>query len=187
MKVNNIRSWNYTSAFKSNRDLIDPRIVIARHISWHRGKGTDTAFPVPEPDNYNRAIIGDRPCECKFIEDQVFYFDRQRQAWFSVYYVPDEQLDEFTAWVKEIKPDALWVHTTTPKIRPQRGLLWTRDNVSARFLTDNERLHTLGYYEDLKVKYFNDDVEYIDSLLGESRDLLKNFVPEEQSDEVEDF
>ena len=182
MSVNNIRSWNYSKDFELRRDLIDPRIAIARHINWYRGKSVDTANPVPEPDNYNRSIFADKPYDCKFIKDQVFYFDKARTAWFSVYYVPESQVEEFDAWVEQIKFHAYWLHTHTPKPRPQRSLLWGRGNVSERFLTENERLHTLGYYENLKVKYFSDDIEYIDSLLGESRDLLKNFVPEEQSD-----
>jgi len=182
MSYNNIRSWIYSKTFQSQRNLLDPRIAIARHISWHRGKSLDTPNPVPEPDNYNRSIFADQPQECKFIKDQVFYFDKTRNAWFSVYYVPELQIEEFNSWIQEIKPSAYWLHTHTPKPRPQRSLLWGRGNVSSRFLTDNERLHTLGYYENLKVKYFSDDIEYIEALLGESRDLLKNFVPEEQSD-----
>jgi hypothetical protein len=182
MHYNNTRSWTYTKAFQLKRDLVDPRIAIARHINWYRGKSAETANSVPEPDNYNRSIFADKPCECKFIKDQVFYFDKAKNAWFSVYYVPESQFEEFNLWIQEIKPSAVWHHTTTPKPRPQRPLLWNRGNVSERFLTDNERLHTLGYYENLKLKYFSDDPEYVDSLLGNARALLKDFVPEEQSD-----
>jgi hypothetical protein len=182
MRYNNTRSWNYTRHFKPKRDLIDPRIAIARHIGWHRGTAPDTEHSVPEPDNYNRAIFANKPVDCEFIEDQVFYFDKQRLNWFSIYYVPDEQVEEFNLWVEKIEPTALWQHLNAPKIRPQRSLLWCRDNKSSRTLTDNERLHTMGYYEELKVKYFNDDTAYVDSLLGEARALLENFVPEEQSD-----
>lgn len=182
MSVNNIRYWKYTKAFELKRDLVDPRIAIARHINWYRGKGMDTANVVPEPDNYNRAVFNSLPCECSFIKDQVFYYDKNRNAWFSVYYVPEPQIEEFNIWIKQITPGAYWQHNTTPKPRVKRTLLWNRGNVSERFLTENERLHTMGYYENLKIKYFSDDMAYIDSLLGESRDLLKNFVPEEQSD-----
>lgn len=187
MRYTNTRSWNYTKYFKPDKDLIDPRLAIARHIAWHRGTTPDTDRSVPEPDNFNRAIFANKPYDCDFIEDQVFYFDKSRNNWFSVYYVPDEQVDEFNLWIDKLEPNAFWQHLNAPKIRLQRSLLWTRDNKSQKTLTDNERLHTLGYYEDLKVKYFSDDATYVDSLLGESRDLLKNFVPEEQSDEVEDF
>jgi len=182
MRYNNTRSWNYTKNFKPQRDLIDPRIVIARHIGWYRGTAQDTENSVPEPDNYNRAIFANKPWDCNFIEDQVFYYDKLRLNWFSVYYVPEEQIEEFNAWIEIIEPNAFWQHFNASKIRPQRSLLWCRENKSRRTLTDNERLHTMGYYEELKVKYFNDDTAYVDSLLGESRDSLKNFVPQEQSD-----
>ena len=182
MRYNNTRSWNYTKNFKPKRDLIDPRIIIARHIGWHRGTAQDTEHSVPEPDNYNRCIFANKPLDCEFIEDQVFYLDKIRNNWFSVYYVPEEQIEEFNAWVEIIEPNAFWQHLNAPKVRPQRSLLWCRENKSQGTLTDNERLHTMGYYEELKVKYFNDDTEYVDSLLGQSRDFLKNFVPEEQSD-----
>ena len=187
MRYSNTRSWNYTNYFKPEKNLIDPRLAIARQIGWHRGTAQDTEHSVPEPDNYNRAIFASRPWDCNFIEDQVFYYDKQRLNWFSVYYVPEEQIEDFNLWIEIIKPNAFWQHLNAPKIRPQRSLLWCRDNKSKDTLTDNERLHTMGYYKELKVKYFNDDTAYVDSLLGEARASLENFVPEEQSDEVEDF
>ena len=49
-------------------------------------------------------------------------------------------------------------------------------------MTDNERLYTMGYYEDLKVKYFNDDTTYVDSLLGSARAILSDPIPEELDD-----
>jgi hypothetical protein len=137
---------------------------------------------VPEPDNYNRAVFDLKPYDCEFIEDQVFYFDTNRNAWFSVYYVPDDQVEEFNTWIEQFEPQAFWQHLNAPKIRQQRPLLWCRNNVSERFLTDNERLYTMGYYDELKIKYFSDDTTYVDSLLGDARALLKDFVPEEQSD-----
>jgi hypothetical protein len=187
MPYHNTRSWNYTRHFKLAQDLIDPRIAIARHLGWYRGTAPFTDFPTPEPDNYNRAIFAAKPINCELIEDQVFYYDVNRSYWFSVYYVPDEQVNEFETWIQIVKPTAYWRHLTAPKVRPQKTLLWTRDNKSINTLTDNERLYTMGYYENLKVKYFSNDTAYVDLQLGKSRDLLKNYVPEEHSDEVEDF
>ena len=57
-------------------------------------------------------------------------------------------------------------------------MLWTRHNISDTNMTDNERLYTMGYFETLKVKYFNDDTNYVDSLLGQARAILKDPWPE---------
>jgi hypothetical protein len=72
------------------------------------------------------------------------------------------------------------------KIKPQRGLLWARHNIRNDNQTDNERLFTMGYFDEFKVKYFNDDATYVDSLLGEARASLKVLQPEvEEQDEFE--
>lgn len=175
-------SWTYGPEYQGTRDLPDPRIAIARHTAWYKSSTEYTDYPTPEPDNYNRAVIANVPIDCTIIEDQVFYYDKTHKHWITVMYVPEELDVEVDSWIKQCKPKAVWYHAKPPKIKQRKNLLWTRDNKSSSTLTDNERLYTMGYYEDLKVKYFSDDIEYIDSLLGESRDLLKNFVPEEHSD-----
>jgi hypothetical protein len=179
--------WSYNYKFNKQKDFPDPRIVIARQIGWKKNSTDFAEYTIPEPENYNRAIFMPTPTECPIVEDQVVYYDEHKQGWITVMYVPVEQIVEVDRWITTTYPSAQWRHTKPPRVKLQRGMLWTRDNKSNNTLTDNERLYTMGYFDDLKVKYFNDDTTYVDSLLGESRDSLKNFVPEEQSDEVEDF
>jgi hypothetical protein len=127
------------------------------------------------------------PTECPLIEDQVMFYDSLRQGWITLMYVPQEQLTEVNAWITQLNPQADWRYTKAPKPKPHRQLLWTRHNFKINEQTENERLYTMGYYENLKSKYFSDDAEYVDSLLGTARAVLENFVPEEQNDEVDDF
>jgi hypothetical protein len=174
--------WTYSPELKDKHDFPDPRIPIARHIAWTKTTNPDTEFFTPEPDNYNRAIFTEKITECTLVEDQVIYYDKVRQGWLTIMYVPDEQIQEIDAWITQSNKLAVWCHLKPPRIKPRRNLLWARGNIRDDTQTDNERLYTMGYYENLKVKYFSDDTTYVDSLLGEARATLKNFVPEEQSE-----
>ena len=179
-------SWNYNPSYQGSQDLYDPRFPLIKYTGWKKINQTDTEYRTPEPDNYNRAVFADKPQDCELIEDQVFYYDQEHSAWMSLYYIPDELTPAVDAWIKEQKPWAVWCHLKPPRVKPERGLLWTRHNISDDNMTDNERLYTLGYYKNLKVKYFDDDPEYVDSLLGTARAVLNNPIPEEL-DEVEDL
>lgn len=165
----------------------DPRIPIARQIAWLKPTSNETEFSLPEPDHYNYAGLAGKPIDCPVIASQVFYQAKKSKQWWSVYYVTEKENESFLAWSEDIKFDLCWTPHKTSKMRQRRSMLWTRNNISEDTQTDNERLYTMGYYENLKSKYFNDDTTYVDSLLGEARATLKNFVPEEQSIEVDDF
>ena len=112
--------WTYT---KSQRhEYPDPRIAIARHIGWQKYTGDDTAFSVPEPDNYNRAVFTEAITECTFVEDQVIYKDSVRNGWVCVMLVADEQQSEYTAWQERLQPVAYWQHTKAPKLKKTRSM-----------------------------------------------------------------
>lgn len=179
--------WTYSPNRITKQDFPDPRIAIARQIAWHKTSNETTEFVTPEPDNYNRAVFTEKITECPLIEDQVVYYDKVRQGWITVMYVPREQIELVDAWIANSDKLAVWCHLKPPRIKPRRNLLWARHNISEGSQTDNERLYTMGYYENLKVKYFSDDASYVDSLLGEARDSLKNPIPEELEEEVEDY
>lgn len=116
MGRNKLILWTYNSQ-RPKRDYIDPRLPLARHIGWTKLFGASTIFSVPEPDNYNRAIITKKPVECVFVEDQVIYKDINKNHWITLMYIPDEQLGEYDAWMIRLKPEAYWQHTMAPKIR----------------------------------------------------------------------
>lgn len=114
--------WTYNTD-RPRREYLDPRLPVARHIGWNKVLGAETVNCVPEPDNYNRAVITDKPVECLGIEDQVIYLDRNKQHWVTVLYVPEEQFAEYDLWLARLKPTAHWQHSKPPKIRKQRSLM----------------------------------------------------------------
>ena len=179
--------WTYGPEYQGLPDLPDPRIAIARHIAWFKSSTEYTDFPTPEPDNYNRAVIANVPIDCSTVKNQVFYYDQKRNHWVTVMHVPEEQCIEVDSWIKQCRPQAIWQHNKPPHVKPRKTLLWTRDNISDTNMTDNERLYTIGYYENLKSKYFSDDTSYVDSLLGSARAILKDPWPEAEDIEVEDY
>lgn len=177
--------WTYGPEFARRNYLSDPRVTLAKHIGWKKYHYADTEFKTPEPDNYNRAILSKYPVDCTIIEDQVFYYDADYKGWITLMYVPESQCAAVDAWIQQCQPWAVWCHQRAPKIKSRRGMLWARGNISDDFQTDNERLFTMGYFDTFKVKYFDDDTEYVDSLLGEARATLKN--PQQDVEELDEF
>lgn len=182
MKTNKYVFWTYHNEYPGTRNFIDPRLPIARLTGWKKATGDFTECPTPEPDNYNRAIVTNKPLECLLIEDQVIYFDQYHKHWITLMYVPEEQINDVDLWIKCCNKSAVWCHLKPPAVKKQRALLWTRDNMNSTNMTENERLYTLGYYKNLKIKYFNDDTTYVDSLLGSARAVLDDPIPEELDD-----
>jgi hypothetical protein len=122
MPKNKYISWTYNTQ-RPRREYHDPRLPVARHIGWTKVLGTETNFTLPEPDNYNRAVIAVKPVECPFIEDQVIYRDLNKDLWATVFYVPEEQQSEFELWLSRTDIQAHWRHNNSPKFRRQRSLL----------------------------------------------------------------
>lgn len=113
--------WTYSGS-KPRRELIDPRIAIAKQIGWQKYTGPETSFTIPEPDNYNRAVVTAKPVECTFVEDQVIYKDKHRNHWVTVMLLGEDQQGEYDAWLNRIKPDAFWQHTKAPKLKKSRSI-----------------------------------------------------------------
>lgn len=146
--------------------LIDPRIAISRHIGWTRPLSNITDYSLPEPDNYNFAVLNPRPCECPLIKDQVFYLDKKSKNWWTVYYVPEDQREEFLTWARPLTFEVCWTPQRCSSIRHPRTLLWTRGTTAEQ--TTNERLYTMGYY-DLLQSSLNIDIS---NILGQPRDNM---------------
>jgi hypothetical protein len=148
----NKKTWTLGKA----ANIPDPRLVIARHIGWSRPLSTETTYTTPEPDNYNYAGSHQRPIDCEFIKDQVFYFDNRSQRWWSVYYVQDEQVTDFLTWAEQQNFEFCWrSYHRTNKLRNRRRILHFRLNSPEQ--TDNERLFNMGYYDQLQTE-FNLDI-----------------------------
>jgi hypothetical protein len=121
MAKNKQMFWTY-SGHKPKRDYIDPRIAIAKQVGWQKFSGEETSYCIPEPDNYNRAVITEHPVECSFVEDQVIYKDVTKNFWFTVLLLPEEQQGEYDAWIDRIKPQAFWQHRNAPKVKKTRSI-----------------------------------------------------------------
>jgi hypothetical protein len=144
----------------------DPRTPIAFHIGWIKTYAKDIIFSLPEPDNYNRAVCCLRPVECKFINDQVFYRDLTTNLWWTVLYVPEDQINQFDAWVLQQNYLLSWSVQRATRIREQQGLLYARKNSD---ITVNERLFQMGYYAKLRDKYFALNDKMLLERLGPAR------------------
>ena len=155
----------------------DPRFPIARYMSWTRPNGTQTEYSIPEPDNFNRAVMALRRLTCPFIEDHIFYYDTLRSSWWTVYYVPPSRLQEFDLWVDQQEYIIRWYHSKPAAVRTRKSLLYNR--VNSYEITDNERLYTMGYYNKLAEKYFKEDDRPLLDRLGSVRKELLDFRTDE--------
>jgi len=65
------RNWQYINQDLSG--LVDPRLVITKHMSWAQPLGKDSTWNGVEPDNYNLAIYDTKPHDFVFMQHQCFY------------------------------------------------------------------------------------------------------------------
>ena len=162
------KEFNFAAHYRGNPGRIDPRVAIAKHMSWTKTGGiVPTAWRVPEPDNYNHAIRTPRPTVCEFIKDAVFYKELTTNKWWNVFYVLPEQTEDFRAWVDEQDTDLYWYHTKSPAVRQNRPRLY---NTPQAEISVDERLFQMGYYAKLSSKYFSEDDKKLLELLGPIRD-----------------
>jgi hypothetical protein len=150
------------------RYIADPRLLLARHISWARPHSTDTEYSTPEPDNYNYAVLNPQCEECPFIKNHVFIRDVKTKYWWTIYHVPDEQEEAFLAWAEPRDFVSCFTPHRYSKLRQRRPFLWTRANNSDSVISDNERLYTMGYYDNLQ-ESFNID---LNKHVGEPRPYI---------------
>lgn len=173
--------WTYSPEYSGNKTFVDPRIAIARLIGWEKYTGPDTVWPTPEPDNFNAAIFTLRPCECKFIKDQVIYYDSYRAGWMTVMLVLEDQIQDYAQWLNDQKPLAHWNYSKSAPLRPRKNFLRLRGEVDpTKDMTLNERLYTMGYFEIFERKYC-ENTTIVSSRLGLPRGNLKDLIQEESS------
>lgn len=161
--VNSRNFWHIQSHFQGPANLlIDPRIMIARHIDWQRSYTGYTQFSQPEPDNYNRAVYLKQPYIFDSVPNQVLYRDDIRQGWFTVLMVPPELELAYTEERTWLNPGAYWLNKGT-RYRQRQTLLHAKSNQVE--ITDNQRLAQQGYYENLLIKY-TCDIDSVRNRIG---------------------
>lgn len=162
----------------------DPRLAIARHIEWAKSYSNDTIFSLPEPDNYNYAVIAKQALDTGFIQNQVFYRERYGRFWVSVYLVPTEQDPAWTAWLQRQDYIRYWYCNNAQPLRIPRPLLWSRQDAIELSLT--EKLYIDGYYERFIAKYHCDGLaEFVNNRLGKARANLKQLISDQDEQELE--
>lgn len=164
------RICNHASMSRSSPSRIDPRLELAWQMGWtpNTNKQTPTAWRIPEPIHYNYAVRGPRAIDCPFIRNQIFY--KKDGLWWSLYFVQPEQAGIFEPWIQSQDIDIYWFNSKMPRISEHQRLLW---NTPCAELNDHERLFQMGYYADLRSKYFTDanDTILLD-LLGPIRNRV---------------
>lgn len=145
----------YFKAGLDKQELPDPRIPIVRHIQWQPPQYTVntrglTTWSTPEPDAYNYAFLADRPIECPFLENQIWYYHEHLKKWFSVYYVPNEKKLTWARWFIHQPWLAHWTVFKESQLRRTRPLLMQeKRKTKHEDPTLNERLHELNFYSSL--------------------------------------
>jgi len=184
MPTHNSLYWQYI-----NNDcpaLPDPRIQVTRHMAWQIPTDLNLYGGV-EPDNYNFGIFDSKPYDLKFIQHQCWYkidqaFKRKRIiGWISLY-VAEERLQSilFNREILKLQPQAVWRYDKAKLIRPKKTQLQRERFHYKRtdgFLSTEERLYQMGYYEKLKTKYFDDEALF--KVVGQPRGLVQNPVQDE--------
>lgn len=151
-----------------HRPIKDPRIAIAQHIGWTRPLREETDFHIPEPDNFNYAVLDYQPRECPDVINHVFYKDPESNLWWTVYLVLPHEESNFFAWADPIDFIRCWSHTRNSKLRKRKPLLWVKRGSTEQSLP--ERLYTMGYYDKLIEKCPNSDM--VTSVLGPPREII---------------
>ena len=116
----NVIYWRFAQSYEGRTDFLDPRLAIAKQMAWRNNRQTTTDYSIPEPDNFNRALVSAKWIECEFLEDQIMFYDRVRKSYISCYYVPAKQIKQFDAWVLTVGASAIWYHTNPPKVKKRR-------------------------------------------------------------------
>lgn len=142
--------WDYTGP-----KLFDPRSAITRHINWERSKISNhpnhTLNSLPEPDNYTHAIFDSR---CHFIPEvnhQLWFHWELLDGYCSVFITTDDVMDQYLinhtpiAWCRlpNVKP----IRQRISRIDYERHRNWRK--TMCNDLTLEERLHDLGFFQDL--------------------------------------
>ncbi len=171
--------WQYNEAFLGVKNLVDPRIPIAKHLNWT--PSVNTLWSQPEPDNFNASLFSSVPLEYPNAKHQVFYKDNVRNGWFSVYYIKPTLTLDWHEWFTTQPYWAKWYSTKHGAFRNKLTLLGNKPYRQTRDLSENERLYQMKYYEELKYKCVDSSI--IDVRVGTPREGLVDLGPEP---EVED-
>jgi hypothetical protein len=91
--TNQIKYHHWTQRVTGHQRMLhDPRVAIADHIGWQKPYLDFTEWRGLEPDNYNCAVLSDKPIDIPFLDEAVVYkYNRQWCTIFRLDHVEEEQ------------------------------------------------------------------------------------------------
>lgn len=130
----------------------DPRAIISKHIAWdgYKGSSDTTSWSIPEPDNYNFAILAAKPIEYPGVNDQCWF--KWEEFWLSCYYDHSLEYIDFIRYTFTQDFIAYWHprRKIKPKIRERLLDRDIRKNIIS--LPENHILWYQNHYTGLKYK-----------------------------------
>lgn len=182
MRSLKLKYWELHNTEDWNEALPDPRLAVTRWTGWDGGRmyaGRHvTTWSFPEPDNINAAIWHNKPHHIEGISYQMWYRDRARGGWFSLYYIDDNNRTVFDWYINQTAIWASWDHPKSTKPRERISGIeldsrrWTGE-VGKTQHTFEERLHLQGFFSKLVDKGV--DPKYVERIVGNVRPEARAF------------
>ena len=184
-------TWFLNDDQRTQINIKDPRVRVARHCEWVSPKISNYPGGTPnlglEPDNFTHAVMFSKPHYIPELRNQIWFKDLEQNAWISLYYVPHSQRDFYQQWLTETPYWASWSAVKPSAVRyyinpiDQKTNDRNRNYVKARIF--EERLYDQGYVEQLQRRGLTP--EFIKHRCGVARPLVAE--PEEVTELELDF
>lgn len=115
--TNQIKYHHWTQRVSgTQRMLHDPRVAIANHIGWVKPYLDFTEWRGLEPDNYNCAVLSDKPIDIPFLDEAVVY--KYNNMWCTIFRLDDTE-EEFAVveYLMDRDYQAIWRNPRATDLR----------------------------------------------------------------------
>jgi len=115
--TNQIKYHHWTQRLSgTQRMLHDPRIAIANHIGWVKPYLDFTEWQGLEPDNYNCAVLSDKPMDIPFLDEAVVY--KYNNQWCTIFRLYDaEEESAVVEYLMDKDYQAIWRNPRSTDLR----------------------------------------------------------------------
>jgi hypothetical protein len=115
--TNQIKYHHWTQRLSgTQRMLHDPRIAIANHIGWVKPYLDFTEWRGLEPDNYNCAVLSDKPMDIPFLDEAVVY--KYNRQWCTIFRLDDaEEESAVIEYLMDKDYQAIWRNPRSTNLR----------------------------------------------------------------------
>jgi len=171
-------TWFLNDSQRTQINLKDPRVRVAKHCEWQPPKISNYPCGTPylglEPDNYTHSVMFSRPHYIAELRNQIWYKDQEQNAWISLYYVPMAQRDFYANWLTENPYWASWSAVRPSAVREYVNPILQKTNDRNRNYVKSrvyeERLYDQGFVEQLQRRGLS--VEFIEHRCGRPRPIV---------------